>query len=729
VVGDPQASSEATAATEPPAETPETPAEPSAEGSADAVATAPSADPVTPSAVDPRVERPGLARRTIASLREAGAWMRDHYLRMDPRTAGLFRIVVGFLTAGDCLRHAYYARDFYSNEGVLSNHWHLFKPDGAFNLSLFHAFSSPGEVYVAFALAFFCHVCLMIGWHSRLFAVLTFVIVTSMDNRIVMVENGGYVVVNLVTLYACFLPIERRFSIDALRRSWRERRERTAKDLETRYLPAWATEDYVSLAVFLVALNLAVVYLFNVVNKSGETWRKGETVHYVLYLNRMVTGIAVFFRKILPIWSTRLLTWGTITWEALLVPWILWPSGKRVTRTLAILGVWVLHTAFGTMFRLGPFAWFMIAWSFSLASPEQWALLDALHRRRARPRTVLYDPTSPVAFVLCRLLSRLDGADLLRFEESDATDTAPPLLAARDDTSGERSSGTAALRSIAQALPAGRYLLVPLLPILAPLFALASARREGVARFFGLDAPLADAPSAVHAPSPLRLALGRSRVRLREAALAYFMLCAVWQTIIENKSIPEAIRTRLPMPAMIQATIGYPRLYQGWGMFAPNPITDDGVITVDARTIDGRQIDPFTGAPPVLDITRVDGLGLGQIPQDYFNRIRMDRNATFRQGLGDWLRAYHLRTGRAEDEVVSYDVYWVRDQCPNLQQTQPTENETIAILTWRKPGYHPAAGLPPLPPEPKIASAETPQPDKSQDVRRIFGFKLPSFMQ
>src|SRR5207237_1052680 len=45
------------------------------------------------------------------------------------------------------------------------------------------------------------------------------------------------------------------------------------------------------------------------------------------------------------------------------------------------------------------------------------------------------------------------------------------------------------------------------------------------------------------------------------------------------------------------ATLIYPRL-QGWGMFAPNPITDDGSLTVDALTIDGRHTDPFPGAPP-----------------------------------------------------------------------------------------------------------------------------------
>ena len=180
----------------------------------------------------------------------------------------------------------------------------------------------------------------------------------------------------------------------------------------------------------------------------------------------------------------------------------------------------------------------------------------------------------------------------------------------------------------------------------------------------------------------------------------------------------------------MQATIGYPRLYQGWGMFAPNPITDDGTVVVDGRTVDGRRLDPFTGKEPELDLTRSDGLGLGQIQQDYFNRIRLDRNAVFRQGLSEYLRAWHLRTGRPEDELVSFDVYWVRDQCPRPGDRKPYDNETIPILTWRKPGYRPRAGAPPIPPEPKTQSAETPQPPvKPSEPSRFFGIKLPRIWQ
>ena len=58
-----------------------------------------------------------------------------------------------------------------------------------------------------------------------------------------------------------------------------------------------------------------------------------------------------------------------------------------------------------------------------------------------------------------------------------------------------------------------------------------------------------------------------------------------------------------------------------------------------------------------------------------------------------------FRESRPEDELVAFDVYWLRDQCPLPGQTAPYKHEKVAILTYRKPGYKPPPGKPPLPPE------------------------------
>ncbi|WP_434044197.1 MULTISPECIES: hypothetical protein [Sorangium] len=666
--------------------------------------------PAPPRAAAPRPPAESRSRRL-------GRWIRDHYCTIDVRTLGLFRLVLGFLLVSDCLRHWAEASWIYSNDGVLTNHYHLFHPSSGFNFSLYHAFSSIGEVHVAFALSLFCFFSFFIGWHTRLFSILSFVLVTSRDNRIVMIENGGYVVVNLITCWAMFMPTGRRFSVDALVRSYRERKERTAADLADRSRPAWATQPYVSGIVLLAILNLATIYYFNVVNKSGQIWRRGDTVHYVLHLDRMVTGLAVVAREYIPFWAKKGMTWGVLMIEAMLVPWILSPYGRRFTRALAMGGMWALHGSFGVMMRLGPFSWFMIGWSFLLPTAQHWDALERWYRRRAAPRVVVYDGSSPLAFALMRFLVRLDGLELLRFEEARAEaaeeagggEPRPELFVVRDPSDGRVFQGAEALREILQALPGGRFArpLFWALTLGAPgaLLGIASRRRDAIARFFGLTRRArARAGEVAESPSPLSEKLTRGRVIAREALVAYLGLCAVSQAINENKSVPAIFKHT--QPKFVQATIVYPRLLQGWGMFAPNPITEDGSITVDAITIDGRHVDPFTGQPPDLDLTDARGLGLGQIRQDYFNRIRLDRNKAFRRpGLQDYLLRYHERTGRQEDEILAFDVYWVRDQCPRPGEVAAYKNEAIPILSYRKPGYRPRPGMPALPPVRKEQSA------------------------
>jgi hypothetical protein len=636
-------------------------------------------------------------------LGAAGAWIRERYCTVDTRTLGLFRLILGFLLTADWLRHWGEAATYYCNEGVLSNHFHLFRPSSGYNFSVLHAFSTLPEVHVAFALGLVCFVCFWAGYRTRLFSILSFVLVTSRDNRLVMIENGGYVVVNLLACWAMFMPTGARFSVDAWLRSLRERRERSIAALADR--PAGDT-PYVSGVALLVTVNVAFVYFFNVVNKSGQIWRTGDTVHYVLHLDRMITGIPVFFREVLPLWATRGLSFGVLALEALLFAWILWPYGRRVTRPLAMGGMWILHGTFGIMMRLGPFSWFMIAWSFLLLLPEHWEALLARSRRGKRALLVAVDERSPLAFAIARALARLDAHGLLAFS---AAPERLPLFAVRDETGSLVASGERALRVMTDALPLGAVLS----PALSPLVRLAVRREAEIGRFFGLRAPEAAAPPRRRAPeSAVARRLGRFRAIAREVVIAYLGLCAVWQALQENKSVPQPVKDHLrppylpaPIHAAMAATIQYPRLFQGWGMFSPNPISEDGSVSIDAYTVDGRRIDPFTGQEPDLVLTDARGLGLSQIRQDYWNRIRLDRNKPYRDGLRDYLLRWHQITGRPEDELVAFDVYWVRDKCPKPGDSEPYDNQTIALLTYRKPGYKPPPGAPAIPPAPKVESA------------------------
>lgn len=654
---------------------------------------------------------PGKGSRAAA----AGRWIRRHYMQMDPRTAGLYRIVAGFLLIADALRHWAVARTYYSNDGLLSNHWLLFKPPSSYHFTFFAAFSSIEEVHIAFALSVFCYSALMVGWHARLFAVLSFLWVTSQDARLLLVENGGYVVVNLVAMYACFLPIDRRFSIDAWRRSWREHRERRVEHLNQRTFAEGRDAPFVSGAVMLATLNLAFVYFFNVVNKSGSIWRAGDTVHYVLHIDRMITGLAVVVRELVPSALLKPAAWGVLAVEAMLMMLIFSPRARLWTRPMAMVGIALLHTSFGVMMRLGPFSWFMVGWSMVLPLRVHWEALERAGRARARAATVHLAAGSPLALAIGRVLARLDAYQLLRFEP--ATEAGAPLLAvcrrgdAGTGAEEETVSGSAATaQALVMALPWGtvwwrvaRVLSLGLLPRLPGAL---ERRRAGLERWLfasdaGVDAEAA--PRVPPAPAPLTLRLVRVGSVMRELLVIWLALCFAVQAVVENKCVPPVLKP--PHPEVMKFTTHIFRTLQGWGMFSPNPIQEDGILAIEAFTIDGRRIDPLTGREPVLDLVPVRGAGLGQIEQDYGNRIRSDRNEVYRKGIDDYLTRWHLVTGRPENEIVAFDVYWVTDKCPRPGSDHPTEGKKVAIRTWRKSGWKPPKGFPTIPPPPKLESA------------------------
>jgi hypothetical protein len=205
-------------------------------------------------------------------------------------------------------------------------------------------------------------------------------------------------------------------------------------------------------------------------------------------------------------------------------------------------------------------------------------------------------------------------------------------------------------------------------------------------------------------------------VRHRETAIFLLLLMAASQLINENKSIPKLLKHS--QPKVVRAILQYPRIFQGWGMFAPNPIREDGVVAIDARTIDGRHVDPLRGgAPADLNLSDARGLGLNQIHQDYANRIRLDHNRPLREPLKRFLQRWHELTGKPEDEIVAFDVWWLRDHNPEPGKLEPTEHQKICILSWRKPGYRPPPGEPPVGRTCKVESAEKDKDEDKDDNR------------
>jgi predicted DCC family thiol-disulfide oxidoreductase YuxK len=633
--------------------------------------------------------------------------LREAYLSVDPRSLGLGRIVVAAVLIVDLVRRIPDITLFYSNNGLVPNHTLLWRPPTQWMFSLFFMASWTDEAAVGFALCGLVYGLMLIGWRTRLMQALAVVCVMSLHSRVTFMENGGDWTLGELALWTAFLPLGRRFSVDALLASLRRRREHTAAELADRsaMTSAPAAAPVVSLAMLALLLQLALSYFFNCIQKGGPTWHSGSAVHYVIHQDRMVTWFGVWLRPHMTMALSRVLSWSALATEAVMPILLLSPFFRVATRRAAILGVIGLHVSFQLFINLGIFSWAMVGYTPFLLSAADWDLFSRLERRRARPVTAYFDAGCGVCFQVARVFSRMDRFARVKFLSSAEVDPLPSgitseLLAQTmvvvDDRTGRRFTRADGFARILAALPVGFLWAWPLrLPGLRALANVAygafARRRQAVSVGLGLAAcgvPVADAsegglaPEEV-APAPL-VAFLRGRVvpLLREMGVALMIFVMVHEALFINQAVPPWLK--FDEPLLIKQLVAYPRLIQAWSMFASDAPTTDESVVVDAVTIDGRHVDPYsqvagryaqpgtTEIPPRLDNDSFFFNYSARIPfkPEYFGAFE------------EWLLAYPDRTGRPEDRIVRFDAYIVEDDSPPPGETRPRNVRSRVFLSF-----------------------------------------------
>jgi hypothetical protein len=616
-------------------------------------------------------------------LRRLWRFLVRTYASADPRSLAVFRIALGTLLFIDVARRLPDLEAHYSNLGWLTNHYALFQPMSDHFFSLYAAFSTPQEVRVLFGLHLLVNLLLIVGWHTRLMHVLAAVLITSLNSRTILLENGGWVVLHLLTVWSMFLPCGQRFSVDAFLASWRKERDVSEAALNDPTFVSRTTAPVVSLAVAALILQWAVIYFFNVAHKRGLPWRDGTAVYYFLQQDRMVTALGAAMREILPLGLIKLMSWSALVIEGSVALLLLFPFGTAWTRMGCWALVCLLHLSIDTLVQLGPFSWAMIVMFFALIPTQFWEALEKRARARKPERTIAYDPDDGLSIVFCRWLRRLDVYGRLRFLAiSDAAEQSHGVekphdataLAAADGTlvvlsaqANEFSVGAEALRRVGSSLPFGflsRSLTLPgIRAVVDGAIAQLVERRERLSRRLGMGQLPRQPDERAPEPAPARRFLWRVRDRAILACVLVIMIAEASQVFVENRALPAAL---LPerRPAWMEAIIFYPRLFQGWSMFAPAPPNDDGHVVVDGRTYDGRKLDPLTGREPDFSVSPRGGYGMNQIWGDFHRRIGEPRFQGYWDGFREFLLHHHELTGRPQDRLVAFDVWFVHEIIP-----------------------------------------------------------------
>lgn len=618
-------------------------------------------------------------------------WFADKYLRIDARSLGLFRIAMGLVLIADLFHRWDWIEAFYTNEGVLPNHNHLFLlQDEGKVWSVYHAFSSMGEAQFAFVVTFTIYLFFTVGWFTRAAHVVSLVCLIGLTGRNILTESVGSSVAIAVVAMTALMPCGLRFSVDALLRSLSARDEKTPDDLDDRSAPSDPTMGPSLVPLALMAL-LALVYYGAGLQQTGPSWKDGTALHYALHVDRWTSASGVAIRE-----SSGLLSGLTRAFwiaQLVIVPLALVPVARRITRPLAVLAMLLHGLVVGILFTLGLYGWTLVATALLLIPEEIWEAPSTGARRVA----VYYDADCGICLWLCRLLKRLDGLENLTFHgNDDLPEGIDEDLALRTmvavDAEGEHHTDIEAAIRVMRAVPAltplGWLFMLPGLNQLGRwLYYRVADNRIDISVALGMGAcgiPSAYEPES--GPSSEETPAARFGARARSglaSVLGVGLLLAVAAQSEANDQLPT--KTGLGEVAPLANFATWMRIHAPWGLWAPEPPKTNGALVVDGETRGGWQVDPLTGYAPDLELAEPVRARKGVLWEAYGRHIADDDYEGFRKEFRRYLTrgGWTVDTRKPENFMHKLTVYWVERPIPAPGEQASGEVDKIEVFDRR----------------------------------------------
>lgn len=289
-------------------------------------------------------------------LHVTGPFQRAYAL--DLRSLAVFRSAVAAVVLGDLMARAQNGdlRAFYTDAGVLPRSVlieHFLAPPF---WSLHLATGTTIGQAVFFLIAAAAALALLIGWKTRMATVASWVLLVSLQTRDPLVLQGGDVLLRLLLFWGMFLPLGSRWSLDALR--------------DHEEFPDGKPVEVFSGGAIGFTAQIAMVYLFAFLWKSGPEWQDGTAVQYALNLETMTRPLGRWLAQYPDL--TRILTFATITVEAAVPGLLLVPFRARAARKLAVALVLLLQLGFAVFLRVGHYPFIAAAAMLAFLPGDVW---------------------------------------------------------------------------------------------------------------------------------------------------------------------------------------------------------------------------------------------------------------------------------------------------------------------------------------------------------------------
>ncbi len=289
---------------------------------------------------------------------------------LDLRSLALFRIGVGLLLLTGL---AYRLEDLaahYSDQGALPRAARIFlNPHEQFTappywMSLHMVSGAVWFQGLLMAVAAALAIAVVAGYRTTWTMFGSWLMLVSLQARNPLVLQGGDDLLRLMLFWSCLLPCGAVWSYDARR------------------APISHTMRYTSLASGGMLLQLACMYFFTAMLKTGPSWRVTfDAIHYALSLDHFTTSFG-YWLLAYPAFL-KILTAATYALEFLGPLLLFLPRGNARIRVLLFLAFVGLHLGIALTLELGMFPWICMACWLIVLPTECWDFMSRPFRSRA----------------------------------------------------------------------------------------------------------------------------------------------------------------------------------------------------------------------------------------------------------------------------------------------------------------------------------------------------------
>ena len=312
---------------------------------------------------------------------------------LDVRSLALTRIALAMVVLADLWIRAADLRAFHGDAGLLPRAAWVRAYPTAFSL---HAASGHlGFQVLLFAVQAVAAAMLLVGWHTRIANVVTWVLLVSLHARNPVILQAGDALLACLLFWSIFVPMGARMSIDAAFG------KSIARDGNSP--PIQTPLRVASIGTLALALQMPCVYFFSALLKGGPEWHsRFDAVRRALSDDFIASPLGAWLARVVPVRALEAMTVGVLVVELAIPVCLLMPVATARVRSVVLPILLALQVGFFCCLRIGLFPlistigvlvlvpsetwrWF----GARLGDPRKWRSVERAGAMFARPRALL----------------------------------------------------------------------------------------------------------------------------------------------------------------------------------------------------------------------------------------------------------------------------------------------------------------------------------------------------